>query len=90
MVLAILGLAGLLIALAAALAAARRWAVRVNANVHDADATLAKFRELHERGGLSDAEYRNIKAKLAPSLSLAVTAAERVRSQEELESRRET
>ncbi len=29
---------------------------------------LTKFRELHDRGGLSDGEYRTIKTKLASQL----------------------
>ena len=29
---------------------------------------LAKFREIHARGGLSEAEFRNIKTKLSASL----------------------
>ena len=72
------GLALLLLAIAGAAVAARRWSTRAGAAWRDADATLAKFRELHERGGLSDAEYRNIQSKLAPKLSLAVAAAEQV------------
>ncbi len=33
-----------------------------------ANELLAKFRELHSRGGLSDAEFRTIKTKLAGRL----------------------
>lgn len=34
----------------------------------DAHESLAKFRELHARGGLSDEEYRTIKTQLAAKL----------------------
>jgi hypothetical protein len=33
-----------------------------------ANQLLAKFRELHSKGGLSDAEFRTIKTKLAASV----------------------
>ncbi|MGL4511735.1 MAG: hypothetical protein ACRCT8_01480 [Lacipirellulaceae bacterium] len=72
------GLAILLLVIAGVAVAARRWSVRAGAGGQDADETLAKFRELHARGGLSDTEYRNIQTKLAPQLSLAVAAAEQV------------
>ncbi|MCA9239816.1 MAG: hypothetical protein KDA37_06440 [Planctomycetales bacterium] len=35
---------------------------------HASSEMLTKFRELHTRGGLSDKEYRTIKAKLAGQL----------------------
>ncbi|MEM6798437.1 MAG: SHOCT domain-containing protein [Planctomycetota bacterium] len=37
-------------------------------DTRDAHDSLAKFRELHARGGLSDDEYRTIKTKLAAEL----------------------
>jgi hypothetical protein len=48
--------------------ALRRW----RGGSYDAQPTpselLTKFRELHDRGGLSDGEYRTIKTKLASQL----------------------
>jgi len=48
--------------------ALRRW----RGGSYDAQPTpselLTKFRELHDRGGLSDGEYRTIKTKLAGRL----------------------
>ena len=48
--------------------ALRRW----RGGSYDAQLTpselLTKFRELHDRGGLSDGEYRTIKTKLASQL----------------------
>ena len=34
---------------------------------------LAKFRDLHDRGGLSDDEYRTIKTKLATQIESELT-----------------
>ena len=48
--------------------ALRKW----RGDSYDAQPTpselLTKFRELHDRGGLSDGEYRTIKTKLASQL----------------------
>jgi uncharacterized membrane protein len=35
---------------------------------------LAKFRDLHDRGGLSDDEYRTIKTKLATQVECELTS----------------
>ncbi len=46
----------------------RNWSGRTGDSREEASEMLTKFRELHTRGGLSDAEYRTIKTKLAPDL----------------------
>ncbi len=46
----------------------RKWAGRSGDSSQEASEMLTKFRHLHARGGLSDAEYRTIKTKLAPEL----------------------
>jgi uncharacterized membrane protein len=38
-----------------------------------ANELLAKFRDLHDRGGLSDDEYRTIKTKLAAQVERELT-----------------
>ena len=43
----------------------RRWRDDNADDTPDAHELLTKFRELHDRGGLSDEEYRTIKTKLA-------------------------
>ena len=53
-------------ALAAALL--RRWRGSAYDVQPTTDELLTKFRELHDRGGLSDSEYRTIKTKLARQL----------------------
>jgi hypothetical protein len=37
---------------------------------------LAKFRDLHARGGLSDDEYRTIKTKLATQIEAELNGSE--------------
>jgi hypothetical protein len=37
---------------------------------------LAKFRDLHDRGGLSDDEYRTIKTKLATQVERELTSSD--------------
>ncbi|TWT41541.1 hypothetical protein Pla111_29180 [Botrimarina hoheduenensis] len=59
---------------AAAVLLVRSWAGRTGEDVVDASELLAKFRDLYARGGLSDAEYRTIKTKLAPDLQAASSA----------------
>ena len=46
----------------------RKLAGRIGQDRLYASEMLTKFREVHARGGLSDAEYRTIKTKLAPEL----------------------
>ena len=43
----------------------RKWRDDNADDTPDAHELLTKFRELHDRGGLSDDEYRTIKTKLA-------------------------
>jgi uncharacterized membrane protein len=57
-----------LVLLAAAIAGLRKWRGDAAHNQPTASELLTKFRELHARGGLSDDEYRTIKAKLATEL----------------------
>jgi uncharacterized membrane protein len=38
---------------------------------------LAKFRDLHDRGGLSDDEYRTIKTKLATQLETELKSSDK-------------
>ncbi len=65
--------AGLLFALifvlsALVLAAARKMRDRSNNAAPDAHEIMTNFRRVYERGGLSDEEFRTIKAKLADDL----------------------
>ena len=50
------------------LSVARKWRDRAAKDKRGRHEMMAKFRELHERGGLSDEEFRTIKAKLASEL----------------------
>jgi uncharacterized membrane protein len=50
------------------LAVAGRMRRRPSDDTRDANAIMSSFRELYERGGLSDEEFRIIKAKLATEL----------------------
>jgi uncharacterized membrane protein len=43
-------------------------------NTHE---LLAKFRDLHARGGLSDEEYRTIKTKLAPQVEAELSSSDK-------------
>ena len=51
--------------LALSVALLRRFRGGADEDQPSANAMLAKFRDLHARGGLSDDEYRTIKTKLA-------------------------
>jgi uncharacterized membrane protein len=53
---------------AVALAVARRMRGRKGDDARDASEIMANFRDVYERGGLSDEEFRTIKAKLASEL----------------------
>jgi hypothetical protein len=53
---------------AVALAIARRFRDRSAKDRLDPHELMSNFRELYERGGLSDEEFRTIKAKLAEEL----------------------
>jgi hypothetical protein len=50
------------------LAAARRFRGRAHQDGLDANEIMSNFREVYEQGGLSDEEYRTIKAKLAAEI----------------------
>ena len=50
---------------ALAVIALRRWRGSAFEGQPDTSELLTKFRDLHDRGGLSDGEYRTIKTKLA-------------------------
>ena len=53
---------------AVVLAVARRMRGRKGDDARDANEIMTNFREVYERGGLSDEEFRTIKAKLAREL----------------------
>ena len=53
---------------ALAVIALRRWRGSASEAQLKPSELLTKFRELHDRGGLSDGEYRTIKTKLASQL----------------------
>jgi hypothetical protein len=54
--------------MALVLAVARRFRDRSARDRLDPNELMSNFRDLHERGGLSDEEFRTIKAKLADEL----------------------
>lgn len=54
---------------AGAMAIARRFRARAVHEALDPNDLLTNFRELYEQGGLSDEEFRTIKAKLARELN---------------------
>ena len=53
---------------AVALAVARKLRGRATNDTQDANEIMSNFRDVYERGGLSDEEFRTIKAKLASEL----------------------
>jgi uncharacterized membrane protein len=53
---------------AVVLAIARRLRDRAASDAREANEIMANFRDVYERGGLSDEEFRTIKAKLASEL----------------------
>jgi hypothetical protein len=57
---------------AVVLAVARRMRVRAHTGAVDASEIMSKFRALYERGGLTDEEFRTIKAKLATEIKSEV------------------
>jgi len=54
------------------LAVARRYRGRAAEDKLDRHQMMSNFRELYDRGGLSDEEFRTIKAKLASELKAEV------------------
>jgi hypothetical protein len=65
---AALWFAAIILMVAGGLALARKWRDRAAKDKHSRHEMMANFRDLHERGGLSDEEFRTIKAKLATEL----------------------
>jgi uncharacterized membrane protein len=53
---------------AVGLAMVRRFRGRTNQDAHDANEIMTNFRRVYEQGGLSDEEFRTIKAKLATEM----------------------
>ena len=53
---------------AVGLALVRRFRGRANHGAHDANEIMTNFRRVYEQGGLSDEEFRTIKAKLATEI----------------------
>ncbi len=53
---------------AVALAVVRKWRDRSAEDRVDPNELMSNFRDLYERGGLSDEEFRTIKSKLASEL----------------------
>lgn len=47
---------------------ARKWRGRDNQETLDANEIMSNFRQVYEQGGLSEEEFRTIKAKLASDL----------------------
>jgi uncharacterized membrane protein len=66
--LAALWFAVILALMALAVLVARRFRGGAAEDRPKASELLSKFREMHDRGGLSDDEYRTIKTKLAADL----------------------
>ena len=62
----------ILFLLAATIAGVRKWRGGANEGELTANELLTKFGELHDRGGLSDDEYRTIRTKLARQLETEV------------------
>lgn len=60
--------AAIFVLTAIAIAVARRYRGRAVHDQLDRRQLLSNFRELHDRGGLSDEEFRTIKSKLASEL----------------------
>ena len=60
--------AAMFLLVAIALAVARKFRGSNAKDMHDRHEMMSKFRDLHEQGGLSDEEFRTIKAKLASEL----------------------
>jgi uncharacterized membrane protein len=65
---AALMLAAIFALTAIGIAFARKWRGRDNQETLDANEIMSNFREVYEQGGLSEEEFRTIKAKLASDL----------------------
>jgi len=73
LLLAALWFAAIFALLALALVVLRRFRGGAADDQPTAHELLAKFRDLHDRGGLSDDEYRTIKTKLAAQVERELT-----------------
>ena len=62
--------------LAVAIAVVRRFRGGAADDRPSANELLVKFRDLHDRGGLSDDEYRTIKTKLATQVETEITSSD--------------
>jgi preprotein translocase subunit SecG len=65
-------LAAIFALMAIVLAVARRYRGRAAEDKLDRHQMMSNFRDLYDRGGLSDEEFRTIKAKLASELKAEV------------------
>jgi uncharacterized membrane protein len=74
--LAALWFAAIFALLALALVVVRRFRGSAADDQPSANEMLAKFRDLHARGGLSDDEYRTIKTKLATQIEAELNGSE--------------
>jgi hypothetical protein len=63
--------AAIFVLTAVVLAVARSLRSRPNDDTRDASEIMANFRQVYEEGGLSDEEFRTIKARLARELKAA-------------------
>jgi uncharacterized membrane protein len=61
-------LAAIFVLTAIGITIARKWRGRDNQETLDANEIMSNFREVYEQGGLSEEEFRTIKAKLASDL----------------------
>ena len=73
---AALWFAAILALLALAIVVVRRFRGSANDDQPSAHELLAKFRDLHARGGLSDDEYRTIKTKLATQVEQELSSSD--------------
>jgi uncharacterized membrane protein len=77
LLLAALWFAAIFALLALAVVVLRRFRGGAADDQPTANELLAKFRELHDRGGLSDDEYRTIKTKLAAQAECELTSSDK-------------
>jgi hypothetical protein len=74
---AALWFAVIFVLVALAVVAVRKWRDSSADDTPDPHELLTKFREVHDRGGLSDDEYRTIKTKLAGQLEVQLNSNEK-------------
>jgi uncharacterized membrane protein len=66
--------AAIFVMTAMAVTVARKYRDREAQDIEQSSELISKFRELHAEGGLSDEEFRTIKAKLAVELKTELTS----------------